>query len=252
MKKYTIKQLADLAKISVRTLHYYDEIGLLKPTEKSQAGYRFYEHQDLLRLQQVMFFKELGLELSAIQHILDQPDFNIQQALESHRHEVSIRLKQFKKLLTTIDKTLYNLTQKTMLSDEEIYKGFKPETVKAYRKEVAEKWGKKSLAESERRIKKISSQKWQEVKTIGKNITKELASLMDQDPAAVAVQKCIAAWHHHLENFYPVTIERLRGLGNMYVEDERFTAHYEKYRPGLAKFKNQAIQIYCDHGMKIV
>lgn len=117
-----------------------------------------------------------------------------------------------------------------------------------YRKEVVARWGEKALNESENNINKMSPAKWNSVKAEGDRISRDLAALMDQDPASAPVQNCIAAWHKFLKHFYPVSEERLRGLGTMYVEDERFTAHYDKYAKGLAKFKNMAIQIYCDNG----
>lgn len=258
MKKYSIKQLARLAKVSIRTLHYYDEIKLLMPTEKNTNGYRFYRNEDLLRLQQVMFYKELGFSLESIKSTLDNPNFDLKQALQTHRIEIANRFKQFEKLLTTIDKTLQNLNHQTMLNDEEMYQGFTPEQVKEYRTEVVQKWGEKSLLDSEKKVQKMSPKQWKQTKDQGEAITKKLAELMDinsvakGDPAHKEVQNCIAAWHEFLENFYPVTEERLRGLGNMYVEDARFTAYYEKFGKGLASFKNKAIQIYCDRGMKVV
>lgn len=252
MKKITVKQLGDLAKISVRTLHYYDQIGLLQPTEKSATGYRYYSQDDLLKLQQIMFFKELGLSLAEIQQILSKPGFDLKNALISHRAEILKRLKQFKKLLLTIDKTINNLTKNIMVSNEDMYQGFTSEQVKLYRKEVSDKWGEKSLHDSENRIRKMSPKKWDMVKAEGEKITRQLADLINEDPADILVQQCIANWHKYLENFYPVVEQRLRGLGRLYVEDQRFTAYYDKYCQGLAEFKNKAIQIYCDNGMKII
>ena len=139
-----------------------------------------------------------------------------------------------------------------MLTDEEMYEGFTPEQAEQYRKEARERWGDEAKA-TEARIKKMSKQQWSAVKTEGEAITKKLAELMTAGaaPESPEVQACIARWHKHLENFYPVSEERLRGLGQMYVADERFTAHYDQYAKGLAQFKNRAIQIYGDNGMKI-
>jgi len=251
MKKYSVKQLSGLAKVSVRTLHYYDEIGLLKPGEKSAAGYRSYVREDLFKLQQIMFFKELGFSLDEIQRILGDPDFDLKKALKSQREEISKRLVRFKKLLNTIDKTIQTLNQKSMLTDKEMYEGFTPEQAEAYRKEASQRWGDEVKA-SEARIKKMSKEQWNAVKAEGEAITKKLAELMTAGsaPESPEVQSYIARWHKHLENFYPVSEERLSGLGQMYIADERFTAHYDQYAKGLAQFKNTAIQIYCDNGMK--
>lgn len=134
-----------------------------------------------------------------------------------------------------------------------MYEGFTPEQAKAYRKEASEKWGEGEVKASENRIKKMSKEQWSAVKTEGEAVTKKLAELMEagEKPDSPPVQECIARWHKHLENFYPVNEARLRGLGEMYIADERFTAHYDKYAKGLAQFKNKAIHIYCDRGMKL-
>jgi len=141
-----------------------------------------------------------------------------------------------------------------MITDEEMNEGFTLEQASAYRKEASRKWGEGEVKASEDRIKKMTKEQWNAVKAEGEAITKKLAELMSagESPASADAQQCIARWHKHLENFYPVTVERLRGLGEMYVADERFTAHYEKYGKGLAEFKNKAIRIYCDNGMKIL
>lgn len=140
-----------------------------------------------------------------------------------------------------------------MITDEEMNEGFTTEQAAAYRKEAAQKWGESEVKASEARVKKMSKEQWNAIKAEGEAITKKLAELMisGESPTSAPVQECIARWHKHLENFYPVTAERLRGLGEMYIADGRFTAHYEKYGKGLADFKNKAIRIYCDNGMKI-
>lgn len=139
-----------------------------------------------------------------------------------------------------------------MVNDQDMYEGFTPEQAKAYRGEAAEKWGEDEVKASENRIKKMSKEQWNAVKAEGDAITVKLAELMlaGAAPGNPEVQECIARWHKFLENFYPVEEARLRGLGEMYVADERFTAHYDKYAKGLAQFKNEAIRIYCDNGMK--
>ncbi len=250
MKKYTIKQLALLAKVSPRTLHYYDEIKLLIPTEKTPKGYRVYVHKDLLRLQQIMLYKELGFSLTDIQKILDDAKFDIKKALIAHRAEIAKRHEQFKELLVTIDATLRSLQTNKGDIDEVLYKGFTPEQAEEYRQEAMDRWGEKTVLDSEARLKKLGKAKLQQVFKQGEEITRELARLMSEDPenyTRIEVQECIDRWAKHLNYFHPVTQEYLRGLGNLYVEDTRFTQFYEKFGSGLALFKNKAIQYYCDH-----
>ena len=140
-KRYSVQQLAKLAGVSVRTLHLYDEMGLLKPSLRTEAGYRLYEEKELLRLQQVLFYKELDFPLKDIGIILDDPDFDRIKALESHRITLQTRKARMEDLLSTIDKTIRHLKQEVMLSHEELYKGLPKERAEEWRKEATEKWG---------------------------------------------------------------------------------------------------------------
>ena len=249
MKKYTVKALSKLAGISVRTLHHYDKIGLLQPSSRTEKGYRIYERADLLRLQQILFYKELDFSLKEIKAILEDPSFDLIAALEFHKTQIRQRSSRLQELLKTIDKTIAELkNQITMLTDKELYEGFNEKEVKAMRKEVIRRWGEKELLEVEERIRKMSKEGWQDVKQKGEEINQLLADLMDHPPADAKVQEAIALHHRHLCHYYEVSEERYRGLGKMYVEDERFKAHYDKYRPGLADFIQKAITVFCDNG----
>ena len=135
---YTVKQLADLAGVSRRTLHYYDEIDLLKPSEKADNGYRYYDDAAVLRLQQILFFRELGLSLDEIGTAVDAPDFDILQALQTHRQALEQKAKRLDSLIQTIDKTIDHLEGNIEMSTNEFFTGFDEETQKAYEKEAAE------------------------------------------------------------------------------------------------------------------
>ncbi len=246
MKKYTVKQLAKLSGTSVRTLHHYDEIRLLKPHKRSHAGYRVYGELELLKLQQILFFKELGYSLEEIRKILGDPGYDFTQSLMRQKTEMKAKAKRINTLLTTIDKTLNKLNQNTMLDDKELYEGL-GENAKAYQKEAEEKWGDE-VKKTEDRIRKMGKDKWAEVQKEGDMITQKLADLMDLEPRSPEVQEAISLWYKHLHHFYEVSEDRFRGLGQMYVQDDRFRAHYDKYRKGLADFINKAIQIFCDNG----
>jgi len=139
MTAYTISQLAKMAGVSARTLRHYDQIGLLEPSSRSAAGYRQYERRDLLRLQQILFFRELDFPLGEIQAILDDPDFDQVQALEGHRQRLQRRMARLSQLLHTLDKTLLQLTEDNMtLTDEELYEGFTKEQRERYEREANE------------------------------------------------------------------------------------------------------------------
>lgn len=248
MTKYSVKQLSKLAGISIRTLHHYDQIGLLQPAFRSEKGYRYYQKAELLRLQQILFYRELGFPLKAITEILNDPDFDLIKALEFHRKELNKQALRMQQLLVTIDKTIHELkNKKEMMKDKELYEGFTPEEVKKMRKEVADRWGEKQLLETEERIRQLGIDDWQDNKKKGEEITQLIADLMDLDPDHAQVQQAIGLYHKHLNFFYEVTKERYRGLAKMYTEDERFKAHYEKFRTGLADYMYKAISFYCDN-----
>ncbi len=247
---YTVNQLAKLAGVSTRTLRHYDHVGLLKPSTRTAAGYRQYGEKDLLRLQQILFFKELDVPLSEIQRILDDPSFDQVKALKDHRHMLQQRADRTARLLHTIDKTILRLTEDNMpMTDEELYEGFSKEQIERYSREARERYDPKVVAESERRVRNLSKAQWQAVKQEGDEVTKLIASLADKAPGDPAVQHAIARHYAWIEHFYTPSAEMYRGLGQLYVEHDEFRASYEKCRPGLADFMQAAMAYYCDHAL---
>ncbi|MCX6027892.1 MAG: MerR family transcriptional regulator [Chloroflexi bacterium] len=253
MKVRTVRQLATLAGISVRTLHHYDQIKLLKPSARTEAGYRLYGEADLLRLQQILFFKELDFPLAEIQAILDRPGFDQAQALRNHRRMLGERAERLARLLRTVDRTIAKLTgEDTMpVTDEELYEGFSPkerEEYKGYEAEARERWGEMA-AESQHHVRQMSKAQWQAVKDEGDAVSRLMAELMGRPVSDPQVQAAMARQHAWIENFYPCSAEIFRGLGQMYVDDQRFTANYDKYRPGLAVFMRDAMTYYAEHSL---
>ncbi len=245
---YTVKQLAKMAGVSVRTLHYYDQIGLLKPSARSHSGYRQYGKPELLRLQQILFFKELDFPLNKIRGILDDPEFDTVTALQNHRLLLQKQSERTALLLETIDKTIQRLAEDSMMmTDAELYEGFTKEQIERYEREVAEKFNPQRVQESKRRIGKMSKAQWQGVKAEGDAVTQLIADLADRAPEDPEVQTLIARHHAWIENFYPASADVYRGLGQMYAEHEEFKASYEKFRPGLADFMKVAIAYYADN-----
>ena len=154
---YTVQQLARLAGVSVRTLHHYDHIGLLKPSARTEAGYRLYGEADLLRLQQILFFKEFDFPLADIQAILDEPRFDQVKALHDHRQMVQQEADRLGRLLNTIEKTISRLAEDHMsMTDEELYEGFTPEQIERYTREANELYDPQIMAESNRRVRNMS------------------------------------------------------------------------------------------------
>ena len=247
MKEYTVQQLAKIAGVSVRTLHHYDHIGLLKPSSRNAARYRFYGEAELLRLQQILFFRELDCSLDDIARILDSPGFDPIDALEAHREELKKRAKRLDKLLETIDKTLRKLKGAKMeMSDQELYGGLSKEQAEAYAEEARQRWDPKLVDETNASVKKWSKEKWARVNKEIDEIMRQLAALMGNPVEERKVQALVARHRAYLNNFYEVKPGMYRGLGKLYTEDPRFRAYFEKYRAGLADYLALAIEFYCD------
>lgn len=245
MSEYSVSELAGLAGVSVRTLHYYDEIGLLRPSARSASGYRVYNHDDLLRLQQILFYKELELPLAEIQTLMQQPGFDRLEALRTHRRQLQKKGERLSRLIETVDKTIESLQEGEMtLSDEELFAGFTPEQRERYAQEARERWGDE-VDQVETRLRKRSKPDWEAIKAEGTDATQAIAELMDRPVDAPAVQAAIARHHAWIENFYPCSAERYQGLGEMYVEHPDFRDYYENFRPGLAEYMCQAMAVYA-------
>jgi len=248
MREYTVKQLAGLAGVSIRTLHHYDEIGLLAPRLRTAAGYRVYGETELLRLQQILFYRELGIPLNEIGRILDAPDFDPVIALENHRANLEVRLGRLHRLLKTVDDTLSRYAgENDMLTDKELYEGFSEETVARYRREARERYDGNLVEETERRMRRLSKTEWQAVKAEGDVVTRRLSALVNEPPGSANVQAVVAEHHAWLErNFYTASAELYDGLGQTYATNPEFREYYEKYATGMADFLSAAMRCYAN------
>jgi DNA-binding transcriptional MerR regulator len=241
----TVGEVAKLAKVSVRALHHYDEIGLLTPSGRMKSGYRLYTDQDLERLQEVLFFRELGFPLEDIGKILSDRRFDRHAALVAQRALVVEKGERLAAMVALIDKTLVSLEKGVTMSHEEMFEVFGEFDPQAHEEEAEEKWGKTSeFAESRRRTKSYTKDDWQKIKAEGQAITLDFARAMADgvaptDPRAkdIAERAC-----SHVDRwFYPCPRTMHAALGNMYVDDPRFAANYEKVREGLAEYVRDAI-----------
>ncbi|APQ77253.1 MerR family transcriptional regulator [Clostridium botulinum] len=250
---YKIKEVADMAGISVRMLHHYDKIGLLDPESVSAAGYRLYSDENLDRLQQILFFKELNFPLQEIKIILDSPNFNKKEALETHRQLLLEKKLRLEKIIQSVDKTINSMEGEFKMDKKEILNVFSmteiEEHQRKYSEEVKEKYGNTSAyKESNEKTSKYTKEDWSNIMKDWDIIYKKLANLMDKNPDDKEVQEYIHQSREHIsKNFYDCTPEIFRGLGEIYVNDERFTANIDKYKTGLSKFLRDAINVYCDN-----
>jgi DNA-binding transcriptional MerR regulator len=244
MTRYTIGQLAGLACVSTRTLRHYDQLGLLRPTARGENGYRLYDEADALRLQQIMFYRELGLRLEVIGAVLDDPGFDTLAALQRHRRALQARAARLGELLATVDRTIEQLHAGGIMKTEELFEGFDDATQREYEREANQRWGEARVRDSRRRWDAYGPSQQAEIMAEGAANAAALVPYIGQDPAQPAVQALVARWHQHLRHFYEPDLCTLRGLGEMYAQDERFSAYYERIAPGLAAFFSEAIAVY--------
>lgn len=251
---YTVNKLAKMAGVSVRTLHHYDAVGLVRPGTRSASGYRLYGEKELLRLQQVLFYRELDMSLEEIGRILDEAGFDLVAALETQKRLLAARAGRIARLIDTVDRTIGRLKGENMLSDEELYEGFAKDEVAGIKREAEERWGSTdAYAQSKARVSRMSKEDWARVKAEGQAIDDEAAAAMarGEKPGSAAdgeqsatVDALMARKLEHLRSFYEPSAEMFAGLGRMYVEDERFKKHYEDIAHGLAQFLRRAMEAY--------
>lgn len=254
---FKIKEVADIAGVSVRTLHHYDRLGLLKPEAATLAGYRLYSDQDLEQLQQILFFKELGFSLNEIKALLSNPDFDQKQALKTHHKLLLEKKKRLESIISLVEKTLKSKEGgKLAMSKKEMFEAFDMSEIEKHQQEYAEetkqKYGESdAYRESQRRTSAYTKEDWARIQAEGSENYQNLADLMDRDPADPEVQKIIEKCRQHIsDNFYNCTLEIFRGLGELYVQDERFTKNIDKVKPGLAEFLSKGIKMYCSNRTK--
>lgn len=240
----TVKDLADRAGISRRTLHYYDEIGLLKPSAYGDNGYRYYLQEDALRLQQILFYRELDLPLDQIKNLLDQADFDRVAALQSHRAALRKRISRLQALIDTVDRTIQHEKGQSTMGIDEIFGGFSQEQVNQWEQQATELYGEDEVAPSFALWNSYSSAKKQQVMDEGKAIYSDLVGVMDHTPESPEVQAVIKRWHQHLRYFYEPSVERLKGLGEMYATNMDFADKFRKMHPDLPEFLREAIRHY--------
>ncbi|HQS84636.1 MAG: transcriptional regulator [Alphaproteobacteria bacterium 16-39-46] len=248
---YTVKKLAKISGISVRTLHWYDEIGLLKPAYSGNNGYRYYEEKQMLILQQILFFKELGFTLNDIQKLLSQNDFDNLKALSAHRKVLEEDLVRINSLISTIDKTILHLEGKQTMSDKELYYGFESARQKEYEQYLVKYHGtpaEERLLECKKRTAIWDKEVWDEVKNKGDTIHKDLADAIQKglSPHSDDVQTIIHR-HYQLQNrFFNLTREVYIGLSELYVQHPDFKKFFDVYHPKMIEFLGEAMRYYAN------
>ncbi|MDR3584745.1 MAG: MerR family transcriptional regulator [Desulfosporosinus sp.] len=248
--EYTVQKLAQMAGVSTRTLRYYDEIGILKPARINSSGYRIYGKTEVDRLQQILFYRELNVSLESINEIVTAPSFDGARALREHHAKLLEKREQLDVLISNVEKTVALTEGRIKMMDKEKFEGFKQKLVAdneaKYGKEIHEKYGETVVNKSNQKVKGMTQEQYNAVTKLATEVIETLqAAFLTGDPAGELAQKT-ADLHRQWLCFYwdGYTKESHAGLAQMYVDDPRFTAYYDKKQPGAAKFLRDAVQVY--------
>lgn len=246
----TVKQLSKLAGVTPRTLHHYDQIGLLKPSRVGDNGYRYYGEESVLRLQQILFYRELGIPLEDIKKIMGRRDFDVMGALRSHKEALQKQVARLNRLINTVDNTINNLKGNNTMSNKAYFEGFSEEEQEKYAAEAEQLYDAESVRESNRKWKSYSTAKKEAIMEEGKAIYLDLIAAMPKGAASSEVQALIERWRKHMDYFWTPRLEQLLALANGYNDDPRFKANFDKMHPQLAEFMREAVQVYVANQKK--
>ncbi len=243
---YPVGRVAALSGVTIRTLHHYDEIGLLSPSGRSATGYRIYEEADLERLQRVLFYRELGFDLKEISTIVDDPSTDATGHLRRQRGLLVERIERLSAMVDAIDYEVEARNVDIKLTPEErleVFGGFRPED---HAEEAERRWGETdAYKESNRRVSRYGKEDWQQLKAEAEEVQARLAAALEAGlpPDSEEAMAAAEAHRRHISRwFYECTYEIHRGLTQMYVGDERFRSHYDTQVPGLASYIKEAAQ----------
>jgi MerR family transcriptional regulator, thiopeptide resistance regulator len=243
-RMFTVKQLSRLAHITPRTLHYYDEIGLFKPSLVGENGYRYYAEDSLLRLQQILLYRELDLPIQEIKKILESSDFEVMNALESHKLLIHQRILHLQRLAHTVDDTLSHLQGKKNMSPKQLFAAFSDEEQDKMEQEAMQLYDPETVKASSAKWKKYSDADKKRIFAEGNAVYADFIQAIPKGPASPEAQACVAGWRKHMDYFWTPDDEQLLGLAEGYNIDPRFKANFDQMHPELAAFVLEAVKVY--------
>ena len=250
LRALTVGQVAAQFDVTVRTLHHYDSIGLLVPSERTSAGYRLYDGGDITRLQHVVVYRRLGFALEEIAHLLDDPSADVGEHLRRQRDAVMSRLDEMQGLVRAINRALEKEMTGINLTKQEQKELFGDNFSDDYAQEAEQRWGETDAwKQSQKRTSKYTKEDWVQIKTEGEASNNALVAAMEAGLPATSEEAMDAAEQARLQIqkwFYDITPDFHRCLGDMYIADPRFTKTYEDIRPGLAQYIRDAIHANAD------
>lgn len=240
----SISETSKITNLSIRTLRYYDEIDLIKPSKITDAGYRYYDEKSLEKLQEILFLKELDFSLKEIKEIISNPQYNRKRAMENHKNLLIMKKNRIENLISLLE----NITNGgSSMSFKEFDMSDIQKEQKKYAGEIKERWGEtEAYKESENKTSKYSQDKWANLEEEADVIFKEFSVIKNEAENGEKAQSLVKKWQAYItKNYYNCTKEILAGLAEMYIGDERFKNNIDKYSEGTAEFMSKAIKEYC-------
>jgi DNA-binding transcriptional MerR regulator len=247
---FTVKQLSKLAGVTPRTLHHYDDIGLLKPSRIGENGYRYYGEEALLKLQQILFYRELDFPLEEIRRITGRRDFDLLGALQSHREALQKKSARLRQLLVTVDNTIQHIKGEKFMSQKGLFKGFSEEEQEKLAQEAEQMYDPATVRESNRKWKGYSKEKKDAILAEGNQIYLDMIAAMPKGASSAEVQAIVERWRSHMDYFWTPNLDQLLGLATMYNDDPKFKSNFDDMHPKLAEFMREAVTVYVGKRMK--
>lgn len=242
-----VKDVAEMVGVSIRTLHHYDQIGLLTPNETTDSGYRLYSEEDLDKLQQILFFKELDFPLKEIKRIIHSSSFNKKETLILQRKMLIAKRNRINTMIETIDKTIKHIVGEIQMTHEERFVGINF-SHKEYEKEARERWGNQSVNKVNTALEKMTKDEHKGLAEKWDSIFNKLSLLRDQSPKSIEVQLAIKDWYEFLnEHFGKYSTNAFYGLSQLYINDERFSKNIDQYGNGLTRFMSEAMKVFSEN-----
>ena len=247
---FTVKQLSKMAGVTPRTLHHYDDIGLLKPSQVGENGYRYYGEEALIKLQQILFYRELDFPLEEIRRIMGRRDFDLLGALQSHREALQKKSARLSQLLATVDNTIQHIQGEKLMSQKGLFEGFSEEEQEKYAQEAEQMYDPETVRESNRKWKSYSAAKKEAILAEGRQVYEDMIAAMPKGASSPEVQAVVERWRKHMDHFWTPSLEQLIALAGGYNDDPRFKANFDKMHPALAEFMREAVTVYVNARLK--
>lgn len=240
----TIKQISQLAHVTPRTLRYYDQIGLLPPEDIGENGYRYYSDASLLKLQQILFYRELDMPLEQIKEIMGRENFDLQEALEDHKDQLRKRIDRLQRLVSTVDQTLKYLKGEEEMNKKVLFDAFNDKEQEIMEKEAMQMYDPETVKESNRKWKNYTMAEKQTIGEEGNAVYLGFVDAMRKGPDTQEAQACVQRWRDHMNYFWTPNLDQLIGLAELYNDDPRFKKNFDKVHPDLAQFVRESVMIY--------